>query len=182
MVSNLSTDWEHAGGVFANYKVSSRSVALDVSWVWTVDSCKFTKHVCVDKDKKRITELNKGKCPFYEPGLENLLTKHLNDTKHLSFSTSLKEAMNDADIVFITVGTPSRRLEDEADLSAVYDVAKEIAENIYNYCLVVTKSTVPVGTTNEVNKIISSKVHKDNFNVVLWWILTILMWLYWCFR
>ena len=122
--------------------------------------------VCVDKNKKRITELNKGKCPFYEPGLENLLTKHLNDTKHLSFSTSLKEAMNDADIVFITVGTPSRRLEDEADLSAVYDVAKEIAENIYNYCLVVTKSTVPVGTTNEVNKIISSKVHKDNFNVV----------------
>ena len=66
--------------------------------------------------------------------------------------------MVDADIIFITVGTPTKRLEDEADLSAVYKVAEEIANNINKYCLIVTKSTVPVGTTREINKIIGNKV------------------------
>ena len=122
--------------------------------------------VCVDKDKKRIRSLKKGQCPFYEPGLENLLKKHINTTKLLSINSSLKEAMEGAKVVFITVGTPSKRLEDEADLSSVYKVAEEIASNIKDYCVVVTKSTVPVGTTRSVNKIISTKLDKSMFDTV----------------
>ena len=122
--------------------------------------------ICVDKDINRINNLKKGLCPFYEPGLEDLLSKHLNETKLLSLSSSLSEAMINADIVFITVGTPTKRLEDEADLTSVYNVASEIADNIKSYCIVVTKSTVPVGTTSKVKKIILNKVDKILFDVV----------------
>jgi len=122
--------------------------------------------ICVDKDNVRIDNLKKGICPFFEPGLEILLNKHLEKTKLLSLSSSLSESMVGADIVFITVGTPAKRLEDDADLRAVYNVADEIANNINKYCLVVTKSTVPVGTTREVNKIISKKVKKEKFDTV----------------
>ncbi len=122
--------------------------------------------VCVDKDTKRIIELNQSKCPFYEPGIEELLNKHLNKTKLLSFSNSLSQSVESADIVFITVGTPSKRLEDDADLSFVWDVAREISYNIKKYCLIVTKSTVPVGTTKQVKQLISEKIDENNFDVV----------------
>ena len=122
--------------------------------------------VCIDKDENRVKELNNSKCPFYEPGVEALLDKHLNKTKLLSFSNSLSQSINDADIIFITVGTPSKRIEGEADLSFVWDVAEEISNNISKYCIVVTKSTVPVGTTKEVKNIISKKVDQENFDVV----------------
>ena len=122
--------------------------------------------VCVDKDIDRIDSLKKVLCPFYEPGLENLLNKHLNKTKFLSLDTSLSEAMLGADIIFITVGTPTKRLEDKADLTAVYKVAEELASNIKNYCLVVMKSTVPVGTTREIKKIILQKINKEKFDIV----------------
>ena len=122
--------------------------------------------ICVDKDSSRINILKKGECPFYEPGLKNLLSKHLYETKLLSLDTSLSNAMLGADIVFITVGTPSKRLEEEADLTAVHKVAEEISENIKDYCLIVTKSTVPVGTTREVNKIISKKIDIEMFDTV----------------
>ena len=122
--------------------------------------------ICVDKDEFRISELKKGKCPFFEPGIEELLSKHRDQTKLLSFTSSLPEAMEGADIIFITVGTPSKRLEEDADLSAVWNVAKDIANNIKKYTLVVTKSTVPVGTTQEIKKIISKIVPKENFDVV----------------
>ena len=104
---------------------------------------------CVDKNEDRISMLKEGKCPFYEPGLENLLIKHIKRSKLLTLTTSLKEAMKDVNVVFITVGTPTKRLEDDADLDAVYKVTSEIAELIKDYCLVVTKSTVPVGTTRK---------------------------------
>jgi UDPglucose 6-dehydrogenase len=122
--------------------------------------------VCIDKDENRVKELNNSKCPFYEPGVEALLDKHLNKTKLLSFSNSLSQSINDADIIFITVGTPSKRIEGEADLSFVWDVAEEISKNINKYCIVVTKSTVPVGTTKEVKKIISKKIDEKDFDVV----------------
>ena len=86
--------------------------------------------ICVDKDEDRLKNLSEGKCPFYEPGLEDLLVKHLKSTNLLSLSSSLSDAMKDADIVFITVGTPTKRLEDSADLSSVFKVAEEIALNI----------------------------------------------------
>ena len=122
--------------------------------------------VCIDKDKNRVNELNNSKCPFYEPGVENLLDKHLKKTKLLSFSSSLSQSVKDADIIFITVGTPSKRLEGEADLTYVWDVAEEISLNINKYCIVVTKSTVPVGTTKEVKNIISKKINEKHFDVV----------------
>tara|TARA_B100000959_G_C14953065_1_gene612650 strand:+ start:128 stop:1429 length:1302 start_codon:yes stop_codon:yes gene_type:complete len=122
--------------------------------------------VCIDKEAKRVEELNNSQCPFYEPGVEDLLDKHINKTKLLSFSSSLSESVNDADIIFITVGTPSKRIEGEADLSYVWDVAQEISHNINKYCIVVTKSTVPVGTTKEVKNIISKKISEKNFDVV----------------
>ena len=122
--------------------------------------------VCIDNDNSRIERLKQGKCPFYEPGMNELLSKHLNNTKLLTFSNSLSSSINSADIIFITVGTPSRRLEDEADLSNVWSVAEEISQNIKKYCLIVTKSTVPVGTTKEIKKIISKKINSENFDVV----------------
>ena len=122
--------------------------------------------VCIDRDISRIESLNSGKCPFYEPGMDNLLSKHLNTTKLLSFSTSLSYSIVNADIIFITVGTPSRRLDDDADLSYVWSVAEEIGKSIEKYSIIVTKSTVPVGTSKEIKKIIGNIVSKDLFDVV----------------
>ena len=122
--------------------------------------------VCIDKDQNRVNDLNNSKCPFYEPGIEVLLDKHLNKTKLLSFSNSLSASIHDADIIFITVGTPSKRIEAEADLSFVWNAAEEISNNINKYCIVVTKSTVPVGTTKEVKSIIAKKINEKNFDVV----------------
>jgi len=122
--------------------------------------------VCVDKDKSRIEKIEKGSCPFFEPGMDDLLIKHTQKTKLLSFTTSLADAMQNANIVFITVGTPSRRIEDETDLTAIWEAANEIAENIKSYCVIVIKSTVPVGTTKQIKKIIESKISSENFDVV----------------
>ncbi len=122
--------------------------------------------VCIDKDEQRIKSLNSEKCPFYEPGMDDLLSKHLSNTKLLSFSTSLSASIKGADIVFITVGTPSRRLEDDADLSSIWSVAEEVSQNIKDYCLVVTKSTVPVGTSKEIKKILEKNISEDLFDVV----------------
>ena len=120
----------------------------------------------VDKDQSRLKSIAKGVCPFFEPGLDDLLNKHLNSTKRLTFSSDLTSAVQQTNVVFITVGTPSRRLEDEADLSAVFEVSKEIATNIQKYCVIVTKSTVPVGTTKKIKNIVSKKVNHNKFDVV----------------
>ncbi len=145
-------------------------VVIGTGYVGLVSGLCFSEFgfetVCVDRDKNRISELKKGNYPFFEPGIEELLFKHSKKTKLISFTTSLSEAMGNADIIFITVGTPSKRIDDEADLSAIWDVANQVADNIKNYCVVVTKSTVPVGTTNNIKKIISSKIDDQNFDVV----------------
>ena len=122
--------------------------------------------LCVDKDQSRLNSIAKGACPFFEPGLDDLLVKHLNSTKRFSLSNNLSESLKEAKVVLITVGTPSKRLENEADLNDIYEVAKEISENIINYCVVVTKSTVPVGTTRKIKEIISQKVSNDKFDIV----------------
>ena len=122
--------------------------------------------ICIDKDKDKLDKLKKGKSSFFEPGLEELLLKHINSTKRFSLSNNLSESLKDANVVFITVGTPSKRLENEADLSAVYEIAKEISKNINNYCVIVTKSTVPVGTTRKIKEILSQNVSNDKFDVV----------------
>lgn len=124
------------------------------------------ENMCVDKDQSRLNNITKGVCPFFEPGLDDLLVKHLNSTKRFSLSNNLSESLREANVVFITVGTPTKRLENEADLNAVYEVAKEISENIVNYCVVVTKSTVPVGTTRKIKDIISQRVSSNKFDIV----------------
>jgi len=110
--------------------------------------------ICVDKDPAKIDVLNKGGVPIYEPGLAELVAKNVK-AKHLTFATKTKSAVESADAVFIAVGTPSRRGDGHADLSYVYAAAKEIAGYMNGYTVIITKSTVPVGTGDEVEAIIS---------------------------
>jgi UDPglucose 6-dehydrogenase len=108
---------------------------------------------CVDKDPRKIEALQRGEIPIFEPGLADLVAKNVRE-KRLSFATDLTEAVRHAESVFIAVGTPSRRGDGHADLSYVYQAAREIAAAMEGYTVVVTKSTVPVGTGDEVERII----------------------------
>ena len=110
--------------------------------------------VCVDKDVTRIDRLRQGLMPIYEPGLEDLVERNVKAGR-LSFTLDLTPAVKQADAVFIAVGTPSRRGDGEADLTYVYAAAEEIARALDGHTIVVTKSTVPVGTGREVRRIIS---------------------------
>ena len=121
--------------------------------------------VCVDNDIEKINKLKKGNIPIYEPGLEELVLKNYKN-KRLSFSTNLKEAVRKSDIVFICVGTPTKKGGSGADLSQIYNVAKEISGAINKFKIIITKSTVPVTTGDEIEKIISKKVSKNKFSVV----------------
>jgi len=105
--------------------------------------------VCVDKDAKKIERLKAGEVPIFEPGLEDLLAKNTASGR-LSFTTDLDEAMEGAEAVFIAVGTPTRRSDGHADLTYVMAAAEEIAQTAKGYVVVVTKSTVPVGTNRKV--------------------------------
>ena len=109
--------------------------------------------VCVDKDAAKIEMLNAGRIPIFEPGLEDLVAKNVKGGR-LSFTTDLTSAVAEADAVFIAVGTPSRRGDGHADLNYVYGAAREIAAAVKGFTVVVTKSTVPVGTGDEVERII----------------------------
>ncbi|HYG87977.1 MAG TPA: UDP-glucose/GDP-mannose dehydrogenase family protein [Azospirillum sp.] len=125
----------------------------------------FGVHVCcVDKDHSKIERLKKGEIPIYEPGLDDLVTRNI-AAGRLTFATDLAEAMKGVDAVFIAVGTPSRRGDGHADLSYVYAAAAEIARNLDHYTVVVTKSTVPVGTGREVARIIRETRPDAEFDV-----------------
>jgi UDPglucose 6-dehydrogenase len=121
--------------------------------------------ICVDRDIKKVEDLKKGIIPIYEPGLDELVLKNYRN-KRLKFSTNLKDSILKSDIVFICVGTPTKKNSNGADLSQIYKVAKEIAGSISKFKIIVTKSTVPVTTGDEVEKIISQKVPKKFFSVV----------------
>lgn len=121
--------------------------------------------VCVDKDAKKIELLHQNVMPIYEPGLDQLVADNVKAGR-LSFTTDLKSAVRDADAVFIAVGTPSRRGDGHADLSYVYAAAEEIADSMDGYTVVVTKSTVPVGTGDEVEDIIRKRRPDAQFDVV----------------
>jgi UDPglucose 6-dehydrogenase len=120
--------------------------------------------VCVDKDEEKINKLKAGECPIYEPGLENLVANNV-ASKKLSFTTDLTTGVKGADAVFIAVGTPSRRGGGHADLSYVYGAAKEVAEAMDGYTVIVTKSTVPVGTGREVKRIVAEARPDAEFDV-----------------
>lgn len=121
--------------------------------------------ICVDKDPKKIKTLEAGGVPIFEPGLEDLVAKNVREGR-LSFTTDIKNAVQNADAVFIAVGTPSRRGDGFADLSYVYAAAEEIAHVIDGYTVIVTKSTVPVGTGDEVEAIIRKANPQAKFDVV----------------
>ncbi|MDO8529604.1 MAG: UDP-glucose/GDP-mannose dehydrogenase family protein [bacterium] len=120
---------------------------------------------CVDKDEKKIENLKKGIIPIYEPGLEDMVLKNVKSGR-LSFTTDPKEAIGEADAIFIAVGTPtSRRGDGYADLTYVYEVAKEMAPLLKKYAVIVDKSTVPVGTAREVKRIIKEINPSADFDV-----------------
>ena len=121
--------------------------------------------ICVDKDNNKINNLKKGIIPIYEPGLEELVLKNYKN-KRLNFSTNLKESIKKSDIVFVCVGTPTKRNSNSADLSQVYSVAKEISKSINKFKIIINKSTVPVTTGDEVENYIAKKVSKKYFSVV----------------
>jgi len=120
---------------------------------------------CVDKDASKIERLLAGVMPIYEPGLDDLVERNVKAGR-LRFTTSLADGVKDADAVFIAVGTPARRGDGHADLSYVFGAAKEIGEAITGYTVVVTKSTVPVGTGDEVQRIIREANPQAEFGVV----------------
>jgi UDPglucose 6-dehydrogenase len=120
---------------------------------------------CVDKDEAKIGALEKGVMPIFEPGLDQLVARNVRGGR-LSFTTDLPSAVAAADAIFIAVGTPSRRGDGHADLSYVYGAAEEIARALVRPALVVTKSTVPVGTGDEVERIIREATPAIPVNVV----------------
>lgn len=120
--------------------------------------------ICVDKDEGKIERLKKGEVPIFEPGLEDLLKRQI-DAGRIEFTTDIAEGVKGCDAVFIAVGTPSRKYCRDADLSFVHGAAKEIAQNLEGYTVVVNKSTVPVGTGREVEEIIAAENPDAEFNV-----------------
>jgi len=121
--------------------------------------------ICVDKDQDKINNLQKGIIPIYEPGLEELVLKNYKNKK-LKFSTDLKNSIKKSDIVFICVGTPTKKNGIGADLSQIYLAAKEISKSINNFKIIITKSTVPVLTGDEIERILLKKVNKNKFSVI----------------
>ena len=121
--------------------------------------------VCVDKDLVKIKNLEKGISPIYEPGLEELVKKNYKNGR-LKFSNNLKDSVRKSDIVFICVGTPTKKNSNAADLSQIYKVTREIRSSIYKFKIIITKSTVPVTTGDEIEKILLKKKSKKLFSVV----------------
>ena len=121
--------------------------------------------ICVDKDLDKINRLKNGKIPIYEPGLSEIVIKNYKN-KRLTFSTNLKESVKKSDLIFICVGTPTKKSDSSADLSQIYNVAKEISRSINKFKIIITKSTVPVLTGDEIEKIISKNNNKSRFSVI----------------
>lgn len=123
-----------------------------------------TEVICVDKDAGKIERLKKGEIPIYEPGLDDLVAKQVKAGR-LSFTTDLKSAVADVDAVFIAVGTPSRKTDGHADLTYVYEAAREIIAHVKGYTVLVTKSTVPVGTAREIEAIVREMGREKDIDV-----------------
>ncbi|WP_419696294.1 UDP-glucose dehydrogenase family protein [Mesorhizobium muleiense] len=121
--------------------------------------------ICVDKDPKKLDMLRSGKMPIFEPGLDQLVATNASQGR-LRFSDDLASSVADADVVFIAVGTPSRRGDGHADLSYVYGAAAEVGHALKRFTVIITKSTVPVGTGDEVERIVREQNPKAKFSVV----------------
>ena len=123
------------------------------------------KVYCVDKDKKKIDLLNNGKIPIYEPGLEEILKKNYRQ-KRLIFTSNLKKAVDNSDIIFICVGTPTKKNSNSAELKYVFNVARELKKIIKSYKIIITKSTVPVTTGDKIENILSNLKKRKLVDVV----------------
>ena len=121
--------------------------------------------VCVDKDIFKINKLKKGIIPIYEPGLSELVKKNYKSGR-LSFTTNLSEAIKNSQVIFICVGTPTKKNSNAADLSQVFNVANEIGKFIKSFKIIVTKSTVPVTTGDKIEKILLKNAKRKNFSVI----------------
>ncbi len=144
-------------------------VLLGAGYVGLVSATCFAEFglgvVCVDSDEGKIARLRRGEIPIYEPGLDALVASNA-ESERLTFTTDLNSAMKNASAVFIAVGTPSRRGDGHADLTHVYAAAEAIAASLNGYTVIVTKSTVPVGTGDEVERIIRAARPDAQFDVV----------------
>ncbi len=120
---------------------------------------------CVDKDINKINNLNKGIIPIYEPGLEEILKKN-HKQKRLFFTTDLKKAVNNSDLIFICVGTPTKKNSNSANLKYVFDVAHQLKKIISKYKIIITKSTIPVSTGDKIEKIFKNLKNKKLVDVV----------------
>ena len=121
--------------------------------------------ICVDKDLNKIEKLKKGIIPIYEPGLEELSKKNYIAGK-LKFSTNISDSVSKSDIVFICVGTPTKKNSNAADLGQIFNVVKKIRKSISKFKIIITKSTVPVTTGDKIEKILLKKKPKKLFSVV----------------
>ena len=120
---------------------------------------------CVDKDKEKIMLLNKGKVPIYEPGLEELIKKNFKQKK-LIFTSDLKSAVEKSDIIFICVGTPTKKNSNSANLNYVFQVANQLKKIIKKYKIIITKSTVPITTGDKIEKILTKLKKKNLVDIV----------------
>ena len=121
--------------------------------------------ICIDKDREKLTQLENGDIPIFEPGLSELVRKNL-DAGRLSFSDDLIGSIKKSDIVFIAVGTPTAKDGVSADLSQVFSVAKLISKGIKSHKIIVTKSTVPIGTGDKIEKILNKNKKKGLFTII----------------
>ena len=143
-------------------------VVIGTGYVGLVSGACFSEFgftvTCVDKDSDKITSLKQGQIPIYEPGLDDLVKRNF-AAGRLKFTTELAPAVCLADAVFIAVGTPTRRGDGHADLSFVFAVAKEVSAHLSNHTVVVTKSTVPVGTGQQVEQVIRKTNPNADFDI-----------------
>ncbi|MFY9287110.1 MAG: UDP-glucose/GDP-mannose dehydrogenase family protein [Alphaproteobacteria bacterium] len=143
-------------------------VVMGAGYVGLVSAACFAEFghtvTCIDQNEQRIAALKKGEIPIFEPGLDELVAQNM-QRGTLHFANTLMPAMKDAEAVFIAVGTPTRRGDGYADLTYVYNAAREIAENLNRYTVIITKSTVPVGTGREIAKQIKATNPKAMFDV-----------------
>ncbi|MGB1528029.1 MAG: nucleotide sugar dehydrogenase, partial [Candidatus Puniceispirillaceae bacterium] len=143
-------------------------VVVGTGYVGLVSGACFSEFgfavTCVDKDSDKITSLEQGEIPIYEPGLDDFVKRN-SAAGRLRFTTELGPAVGSADAVFIAVGTPTRRGDGHADLSFVFSAAEEVAAHLSGYTVVVTKSTVPVGTGQQVEQVIRKANPDADFDI-----------------
>src|SRR5512147_454522 len=146
-----------------------RIAMIGAGYVGLVSAACFSEFgvdvTCVDRDTDKIARLNGGQIPIFEPGLADLVASNVSGGR-LKFSSDLACAVTSANAVFIAVGTPSRRGDGHADLTYVYAAAEEIASHLNGYVVLVTKSTVPVGTGDELGRILRVRRPDLDFDVV----------------